>query len=178
MVSILIGIAAVILLILVAALFVSKTYSVESKVLINRDKEDVFDYIRYLRNQDFYSKWVMSDPNKKTEFRGTDGSAGFVYAWDSENKSAGKGEQEIMNIDADQNIDIEIRFEKPFAGVAQTRMSTESVSAHQTKVNWSMKGEQKYPMNLATVFMKKMLVKDMDTSLANLKRIMETKSAS
>jgi hypothetical protein len=174
-VNILLGIAAVLVLILVAALFVSKTYHVESEVLIERDNDEVFDYIRYLRNQDFYSKWVMSDPDKKTDFRGTDGSVGFVYAWDSENKSAGKGEQEIINIDEGRNVDIEIRFEKPFEGVAQTRLSTQSTSADQTRVNWSMEGEQKYPMNLMTLFMKKMLVKDMDTSLSTLKKIMEKK---
>ncbi|MEJ7694564.1 SRPBCC family protein [Daejeonella sp.] len=174
-VNILIGIAAVVVLVLVAALFVSKTYRVESEVLIHRNKEEVFDYIRYLRNQDFYSKWVMSDPDKKTEFRGKDGSVGFVYAWDSENKSAGKGEQEIVNVDEGQSVDIEIRFEKPFEGVAQTRMNTENVSGDQTRLNWSMEGVQKYPMNLMTLFMKKMLVKDMDTSLANLKRILEKK---
>ncbi len=174
-VNILIGIAAVIVLLLIAALFVSKKYRVESEVLINRDKHDVFEYIRYLKNQDFYSKWVMSDPHKKTAFRGNDGSAGFVYAWDSENKSAGKGEQEIVNIDEGHNIDIEIRFEEPFKGVAQTRLNTESVSGDKTRVNWSMEGEQKYPMNLMTLFMKQMLVKDMDTSLATLKGIMEKK---
>ncbi|SKB43910.1 SRPBCC family protein [Daejeonella lutea] len=172
-VNILLIIAALLVLILVAALFVSKTYRVESEIIINRPKEEVFDYVRYLRNQDFYSKWVMSDPDKKTDFRGTDGSIGFIYAWDSENKSAGKGEQEIVDIVEGKNVDIEIRFEKPFKGVAQTRLNTEGVSSDQTKVNWSMEGTQKYPMNLMTLFMKKMLVKDMDTSLTTLKRILE-----
>ncbi len=172
-INILIGIAALIALILFVALFVSRKYRVESDVVIKRNKGEVFDYIRYLKNQDFYSKWVMSDPHKKTEFRGTDGSTGFVYAWDSENKSAGKGEQEIVNIDEDQNVDVEIRFEKPFEGIAQTRMNTEGVSEGQTKVSWSMEGEQKYPMNLMNLFMGKMLVRDLNTSLINLKNILE-----
>jgi uncharacterized protein YndB with AHSA1/START domain len=174
-VNILSGIAALIGLALIAALFIKKKYHVESSVLIQRDKDDVFDYIRYLKNQDFYSKWVMSDPNKKTEFRGIDGSVGFVYAWDSENKSAGKGEQEIVSIDENRNIDVEIRFEKPFEAVSQTRMSTEETSDGKTRVTWSMDGEQKYPMNLMNLFIGGMLVKDMDTSLNNLKNILEKK---
>jgi len=174
-VNILIGIATLMALLLIAALFVSNKYRVESEIVIKRHKREVFDYIRHLKNQDFYSKWVMSDPHKKTEFRGTDGTVGFVYAWDSENKSAGKGEQEIVNIDEDQNVDIEIRFEKPFEGIAQTRMSTEGISEEQTRVSWSMEGEQKYPMNLITLFMKKMLAKDMDTSLRNLKSNLENR---
>ncbi len=174
-VNILLGIAALIAVILFAALFVSKTYRVETEVLINRGKYDVFDYIKYLRNQDFYSKWVMSDPDKKTEFRGKDGTVGFVYAWDSGNKRAGKGEQEIVNIDEGEKVDVEIRFEKPFEGVSQTCMSTQSLTETETKVTWSMQGKQQYPMNLMTLFMKQMLVKDMNVSLANLKKIMEKK---
>lgn len=34
----------------------------------------------------------------KREFRGEDGTVGFVAAWDSENPDAGKGEQEIIGI--------------------------------------------------------------------------------
>lgn len=172
-INILIGIAVLFAIILILAIFVSRKYRVESNVLISKNKQEVFEYIRYLKNQDFYSKWVMSDPNKKTEFRGTDGSVGFIYAWDSENKSAGKGEQEIMRIDEGQNVDVEIRFEKPFEGISQTRMTTTRNSEDYTKVHWSMEGEQKYPMNLMNLFMGKMLAKDMETSLKNLKNILE-----
>jgi hypothetical protein len=174
--SILIGIVALIGIILIAALFVNKKYLIESEVLIDRSSADVFNYIRFLKNQDYYSKWVMSDPQKKTQFRGTDGSVGFVYAWNSENKSAGKGEQEIVNIDQDRSVDIEIRFEKPFAGIAQTRMSTQGMPDSQTKVKWSMEGEQKYPMNLMNLFIGTMLGRDMNASLNTLKNILEKDS--
>jgi hypothetical protein len=42
----------------------------------------------------------MGEDGSKYEkgIRGTDGTVGFVYGWDSKNKNAGKGEQEIMNI--------------------------------------------------------------------------------
>lgn len=37
----------------------------------------------------------MTDPNMRKNFKGTDGTVGFCYAWDG-NKKAGKGEQEII----------------------------------------------------------------------------------
>jgi hypothetical protein len=49
----------------------------------------------------------------KKEFRGTDGTDGFVYAWDG-NKNAGSGEQEIKRITDGDRIDLEIRFARPF----------------------------------------------------------------
>src|SRR6478736_3566872 len=79
---------------LVIALFVKREYDVERAVTINKPKEEVFNYVKYLKNQDNYSKWIQIDPNLKKSFRGTDGTVGFVYAWDGNNQ-AGKGEQEI-----------------------------------------------------------------------------------
>lgn len=172
-VNILIVIAALIAIILILALVVPKKYHIESQIIIRKNKDEIFEYIRYLKNQDFYSKWVMSDPSKKTAFRGSDGSVGFVYAWDSQNKSAGKGEQEIISIQENKYLDIELRFEKPFEGIAQARMSTENIAEGQTKVTWSMEGEQKYPMNLMSLIMNKLLTKDLNTSLINLKNIIE-----
>ncbi len=112
------------------------------------------------------------DPNMKKDFRGTDGTVGFVYAWDG-NKNAGKGEQEIKNITEGERVDVEVRFEKPFEGIATAPIITEAVSENQTKVKWGMKGKSKYPMNFMNLFMNNMLGKDLETSLTTLKSILE-----
>lgn len=78
--------------VLIVALFVKKDYSVEREITTNKPVGVVFNYIRHLKNQDYYSKWLMTDPEMKKTFRGTDGTVGFVYAWDG-NKQAGKAIQ-------------------------------------------------------------------------------------
>ena len=158
---------------LIIALFGKNEYSIEREVSINKPKQEVFDYIKHLKNQDKFSKWVMTDPAMKKDFKGTDGTAGFVYAWDSNNKQAGKGEQEIVNITEGEKLDIEIRFERPFKSTAHTPFLTESISPDQTKVKWGMTGKNPYPMNLMNLFMGNMLGKDLETSLTNLKNILE-----
>ena len=40
----------------------------------------------------------MVDPDMKREFKGMDGTVGFIYAWNG-NKRAGEGEQEIKTIE-------------------------------------------------------------------------------
>ena len=157
---------------LVIALFVKNEYDVERAVTINKPKEEVFNYVKYLKNQDNYSKWVMIDPNMKKDFKGTDGTAGFIYAWDG-NSKAGKGEQEIKNIQEGERVDVEVRFIKPFAGVATTPITTESISPDQTKVTWAMHGKSGYPMNFMNLFLDKVLGKDLETSLATLKGVLE-----
>lgn len=157
----------------IIALFVNKEYTIQREITINKPKQEVFNYVRYLKNQDHYSKWVMTDPNMKKDFRGTDGTPGFVYAWDSKNKNAGKGEQEIKSITEGEKVDIEVRFEKPMQGIAYTPIETEAISENQTKVTWGMHGRSSYPMNIMNLFMDNMLGKDLETSLKNLKSILE-----
>lgn len=170
----LIIIAGLIALVLVIALFSKKGYTVQREIVINRPKQEVFNYIRLLKNQDHFSKWVMTDPNMKKEFRGTDGLVGFVYAWDG-NKKAGKGEQEIMEITEGERLDVEIRFIKPFEGIAQVVFITTAIAEHQTKLSWSMTSAMKYPMNIMLLIlnMENMLGKDLELSLSNLKTILE-----
>ena len=169
---VLLVIVSIIALFLITALFVKKDYDVERSITINKSKQDVFDYMKHLKNQDNYSKWVMMDPNMKKTFTGTDGTVGFVYAWDG-NKQAGKGEQEIKSITEGEKLDVEVRFEKPFKSTAYAPMSTENVGNGQTKVTWGLKGTSSYPMNIMNLFMDGMLGKDIDVSLNNLKAILE-----
>ncbi|MGZ8517028.1 MAG: SRPBCC family protein [Chitinophagaceae bacterium] len=158
---------------LIIALFVKKEYSVERMLTISKPQQDVFAYVKHLKNQDNYSKWVMLDPDMKKDFKGIDGTQGFVYAWDSQNKKAGKGEQEIKTIKEGERVDIEIRFKKPFEGMANVHFITESISQNQTRVKWGMKGKSNYPLNFMNLFMDKILGNDLEKSLGNLKDILE-----
>jgi hypothetical protein len=174
LVYILYGIAAIVILVLIVALFVRKSYSVKREVLINRTKPEVFDYVKLVRNSEKFSKWVMLDPNSKRTFSGTDGTVGYIYGWDSEMKNVGAGEQEIKAIAEGERIDYEIRFFRPFKGVAQAYIATES-QADGTKVTWVFDSSMQYPMNFMLLFMdfEKMLGKDMEESLQHLKVILE-----
>jgi uncharacterized protein YndB with AHSA1/START domain len=167
----LIVIAALILIVLIISLFVKNDYKIEREIVINKPRSTVFDYIRYLKNQDNYNVWVMTDPNMKKSYRGTDGTIGFVYAWDG-NQQAGKGEEEITKL-TDNEVHIELRFEKPFKNVGQALMSTREVSDNQTSVKWSMRGTSTYPMNLMNLAMNGILGKDLEKSLDNLKEVLE-----
>ena len=95
---ILIIIIIIVVIILISALFVKKEYAVDKEIVINKPKQDVFNYVKYLKNQNQYNKWVMMDPNVRRNYAGTDGTAGFIAKWDSDNKNVGKGEQEIKKI--------------------------------------------------------------------------------
>ncbi len=160
---------------LVVALFIKKEYAVERETVINKPKEVVFDYVKYLKNQENFSKWATMDAAMKKEFRGEDGTVGFVSAWDSQMKEVGKGEQEITKITDVERIDYELRYMKPFESTDYTYMVTESVNDNVTKVKWGFDGKMKYPMNRMLLFMdmEEILVGGLDQGLTNLKGVLE-----
>jgi hypothetical protein len=171
-------ILTIIIVVLITAIFTKKDYALVRQTTIDKPNTEVFGYVKLLKNSDQFNKWTMADPKMKKTFTGTDGTAGFVYAWDSE--EAGKGEQEITKIAAGDStipgrIDYEIRFIKPFEGKADTHIATVPLSPTQTKVEWAFASTMAYPMNIMLLFidMEDFLGKDLDISLLNLKNQLE-----
>jgi hypothetical protein len=168
----LLAVAGVIALLLVIALFIKKEHYVNREIIINAPSQKVFDYVRLLKNQETFNKHAMADADRQKEFKGTDGTVGYVYSW-SGDKSAGVGEKEIKNIIEGKRIETEIRFTKPMVAVAAMIMETESLSDNQTRVNWSNRSTLNYPLNIMVPMIEKMIAKDMDGSLVTLKNILE-----
>ena len=109
------------------------------------------------------------------DFRGTDATVGFVSAWDSPVKEAGKGEQEITKIAEGQRIDYVIRFLKPMKSTDYAYIEFKSENDSVTNVTWAFYGNMKYPTNLTLLFidMDSMLGKDLTGGLSNLKTLLE-----
>lgn len=166
----------IVAVLLITALFLKKDYAVKREITINKPKQEVFDYIKYLRNQNNFSKWAMMDPLMTKTYQGTDGTVGFISAWDSKADSVGKGEQEIIKIEEGKRIDFEIRFIKPFESKDKAYMITDSLSSTATKVIWGFDGHMNYPMNLMLLCMDfdKMLGGDLAIGLQRLKTKLET----
>ncbi len=160
---------------LIVAIFLKKDYAVEREIVINKPKVVVFDYVKMIKNQDNYSVWNRKDLAAPRKYTGTDGTVGFISAWDSQNKEVGTGEQEIKKIDDGNRIDFELRFKKPFTATDYGYFITEAIDSTQTKVRWGFNGKMDYPMNLMLplVNMEKVLGGDMSTGLTALKEVLE-----
>ena len=170
--TILLVLAGIIALLLIIALFMKREHYVKCEIIINAPRQKVFDYIKLLKNQDQFNKHAKADPGRKEEYKGTDGTVGFIIAWNG-NKNVGEGQKEIKNIIEGKRIETELRFVRPMSAIASIIMETESLPDNQTKVTWSNAGTLKYPINIMIPMMEKMLPKDMDISLSTLKNILE-----
>jgi uncharacterized membrane protein len=169
-------IAIIIAIPLLIALFTAKDVSVVREITINRPQHEVYDYAKYLKNQDNFSKWSKMDPDMHKEYKGTDGEVGFVSFWKSENPEVGSGEQEILAIQEGKRIDYALRFFKPFKSNDKAYMEFEPLNEKETLVRWGYEGHMAYPKNamLLVMDMEKMVGDDFQTGLENLKRILES----
>lgn len=173
--KIILAFAILIAIPLIMALFIRQDYFVERTVNIQKSKAEVFDYIKFLKNQDNYSLWANMDPKMKKTYKGVDGKVGFISAWESKNEEVGVGEQEIKQINPGKRVDYELRFKVPFESTEHAYMTTEALSENKTKVTWGFTGHINYPFNIWFLFMdfESMIGNDLKLGLNKLKTTLE-----
>src|ERR1700741_12904 len=162
-IPILLTVAGIITLLLIIALFMKREHYVRREIIINAPRQKVFDYIKLLKNQDSFNEGAMAGSDREREYKGTDGTVGFIYAWKGD-KNAGEGEKEIKDLVEGKRIEMEIRFVKPMTATAAIIMETESLSENQTRVYWSNAGKLKYPLNILIPMVERSVQKGMDNS--------------
>lgn len=175
--KIILGLIVIVVLIAIAGLFMKKDYAIEREIVINQPKDSIFKFVKFVKNQDQFSVWNKLDPNMKRNYSGTDGTVGFIYAWESQNENVGTGEQEIKKIAEGERIDFELRFKVPMESKGNAYIATEAIAPTQTKVKWGFTGDMPYPWNVMMPFMgmDEMIGKDLQSGLENLKAISEKK---
>lgn len=165
--KILLVLLGLVILMLIIAAFLPKTFKAEGTVVINRPQQEVFDYVKYIKNQDNYGKWNLMDPGMKKSYEGTDGTVGFKYSWDS--KEVGKGTQTIVAITEGKEIITSLDF--GFGDPADSHMILEPVSATETRVTWGISGDSPWPMNIMGLFYD--MSGDFEEGVTNLKNVLE-----
>ncbi len=167
----------IVLLIILLALIAPKSYHVFRSIEIEKPKATVFEYLKFLRNQDEWSPWQERDPDMKKEFSGTDGEVGAVSYWNG-NKDVGEGEQELKRIVENEVVESELRFFKPWKSVSDAYLKVEDgQEGNGTKVSWGFSGKNKFPTSIFMLFMNmdKAVGKDFEQGLSKLKGILESK---
>ncbi|HRO45431.1 SRPBCC family protein [Agriterribacter sp.] len=154
-------------LLLVVALFVPKAFKSERQIVINKPRQEVFNYLKYVKNQDNFGVWQKADPEMKTSSEGTDGQVGFKYSWDGE--KVGKGSQTITKIVEGERIETELDF--GFGDPAAAFFIVKDAGTDQTSVTWGITGRSPWPLNLMGLFFD--VGKDFEKGLQHLKVVLE-----
>ncbi len=170
MYTLLIIIAALILIVFVLAFIAPKTYHVYRATELDHATTQVWEHIRFLRKQQEWSPWAKKDPDMEQKIFGTDGEIGAISYWNG-NKEVGEGEQEITKIIDGKRMEQDLRFLKPFKSRSDCYIELEEIDADKSRVIWGFKGKNNFPMTIMMLFMSmdKMVGKDFEQGLENLK---------
>jgi uncharacterized protein YndB with AHSA1/START domain len=173
LVIIAIVLALIIAAVLILATIKPNTFRVERAATVNAPAEKVFPLISDFRQWLNWSPWEGRDPAMKRSYSGAERGKGAVYAWDG-NKNVGSGRMEILEASSPSKIVIKLDFLKPFEAhnIAEFTMLPQGRA---TSVIWVMHGPAVFMSKVMQVFMNmdRMIGKDFETGLANLKTIFE-----
>jgi predicted PurR-regulated permease PerM len=61
--NVLIAIFALVVIVLIIAAVLPKTFHAGSELIINRSSNEVFDYVKQIKKQGEYDNWSRQDPN-------------------------------------------------------------------------------------------------------------------
>jgi len=169
----------VILLIAVAIIvlgsYLKNDYLIVREISINKPKQQIFNYIRLLRNQNEYSYYNLKHPNTVKSYSGTDGEVGFTYSWSSKVNSIGTGTQTISKIVEGDEICCDIQFTKPLPLKSVAVISLTAINENETKVTWTFSSFYNFPLNAIIYFvnLEKLIGNDIASSLVTLKENLE-----
>ncbi len=166
-----IGIVIVVLIagVLILAATKPDTFRVQRAASIKAPPEKIFALINDFNRWGAWSPWEKKDPAMKRTFGATTSGKGAVYAWEG-NKDVGQGRMEIAESVPPSKVALNLDFVKPFAAHNLVEFTLEP-KGDATNVTWAMQGDTPYFAKIIHVFinMDKMVGKDFETGLANLK---------
>jgi hypothetical protein len=149
------------------------TFRVERSKSIEASPARIFELIEDFHRWAAWSPWEKLDPAMKRTFAGAPSGKGAVYEW-AGNSKAGEGRMEITGMSPGSKVTIKLDFLKPFEAHNTAEFTLVPAGAF-TKLTWATFGPQKYIMRVMSLFvsMDKLVGKDFEAGLANIKAIAE-----
>ena len=146
---------------------------VQRSTSIKAAPEKIFPLIADFHAWSAWSPWEKLDPAMKRTHSGAPSGKGAAYAWDG-NNDVGAGRMEIAEVGPPSRITIKRDFSRPMEG-HNTAEFTLVPKGDASEVTWTMVGPSPYLSKLIGLFldMDKMIGKDFEAGLANLKALAE-----
>jgi uncharacterized protein YndB with AHSA1/START domain len=150
------------------------TFRVERSTSIQAPPEKVFALLDDFHRWSAWSPWEKMDPAMQRTYSGAARGTGAVYEW-AGNSKVGKGRMEIVEATPASKVAVRLDFLAPFAA-HDTAEFTLASAGDGTNVTWVMHGPNLFIGKVMSVFvsMDRMIGKDFEAGLANLKAAAET----
>jgi hypothetical protein len=148
-------------------------FRVQRSASIRAPADRIFGLITDLRGWRAWSPYEKRDPEMARTYSGADKGKGAAYAWDG-NRNVGAGRMEIVDVAPPSKVVIKLEFLRPFKANNTAEFVMEPKD-DATMVTWAMYGPNQFIGKAMCIFidMDKMIGKDFEDGLANLKAVAE-----
>jgi hypothetical protein len=164
--------AGLIVLLLISAALMPKTYNVERSLVIQKPVKVVMSHISNFEDYSKWNPWQQMEPGSIRKISGVAGIPGHKYEWHG--KKIGIGSLTLNQID-DRHVHIDLEFMKPWKTKAKDNWNFEPWGdGNETKVTWQNSGELPWPMaRLMGPKINKNLYHQFGVGLENLRKMCE-----
>lgn len=164
------GLAVLILLLVVVAFLLPRQYRVERFIVINARPEIVLAQVADLRAWKNWGAWQERDPQMKLAYSTQPTGVGAWASWESKTEGNGK-----MTITEQAPAKVLYLLEFPDMGMKSNGSMEVRAEANGTRLVWVDTGDLGMnPLNRwFGLFLDKLIGKDFERGLANLKRLVE-----
>ena len=173
--KIFIVLAVSLLLIIVIGWFLPSKRHLERSITVYTPPSTVFQEINSLKRWAYWSPWHDIDPHAITQYEGPEAGVGCTMSWSSENPKVGKGTQQIVVSEPNQNIILNVDF-VDWDGIITAGWKFEERAEGETRVTWSNDSDNKgrlFSKYMDLIIYPK-LIKSYEQGLNNLKMHVES----
>jgi uncharacterized membrane protein len=173
--NIVIALVVILGIVVAGSYFLPNHYTVTNTIEINKPADVVYTQLADFNKWGIWAPWREKDPAVKYAYAGVPGTKGHKLSWDG--PVTGTGSSTIYSCTANQVINANLNFEKPFKAFARDHIKLEG-TGNKTTVTWTTEGWYRFPVGrLKGLAFGKMIntnVNEAQTqSLANLKKFCE-----
>ena len=148
------------------------TFRVERTRTMQAPPEKIVAMLEDFRQWRSWSPFEKLDPAMERGYSGPQSGKGAVYTWKG-NSKAGEGRMEIVDV-SPSRVTMKLEFQRPFKASNVIEFLLQP-AGNETSVTWTMQGPSLYIGKVMGLFisMDKMIGKDFESGLANLKQRVE-----
>ena len=166
--KILLGLAAVIVLILIVAAFQPNEFRVKRTATLSATPMALFSHVNDHRKFSQVNPWMKLDPTVKKTYSGPEAGVGAVCSWEG-NSEVGAGTATIVESKPGELVRLRMDWRKPMEGTSTVDF-TFKPEGDKTVVTWEMYGPNQFMGKLFSLFVDcdKMCGEQFEKGLANL----------
>src|SRR5688572_20045189 len=170
-IKILIGVAAVIAIVLVAAATRPAEFRVERSSALSASPEALFEHVNNHHKFSVWNPFMKLDPNVKMTYSGAESGVGAVCSWDG-NSDIGAGSCTIIESKPNELVRSRMDWKRPMEGTSTVDF-TFRPEGDKTVVTWAMYGKNGFMGKLFSLFMDcdKMCGPQFEKGLAELGKV-------